>query len=71
MISLYISVYLYILENIMKASLLCFDGDVVWQCLDVESDELQSFVGHKANKQWLWLAMDTQSRQVISGHSIA
>jgi insertion element IS1 protein InsB len=36
--------------------------------LQVEADELCSFVGKKANKQWLWLALDTQSRQVLAFH---
>src|SRR3954466_14733698 len=31
--------------------------------LAVEADELCSFVGKKANKQWLWLALDARSRQ--------
>jgi insertion element IS1 protein InsB len=31
-------------------------------------DELCSFVGKKANKQWLWLALDARSRQVLAFH---
>ena len=27
-----------------------------------------SFVGKKANKQWLWMAMDTQTRQIMACH---
>jgi insertion element IS1 protein InsB len=34
--------------------------------LEVEADELTSFVQKKANKQWIWIAMDAQSRQVIA-----
>ena len=34
--------------------------------LRAEVDELWGFVGKKANKQWLWLAFDSQSRQVIA-----
>jgi insertion element IS1 protein InsB len=30
--------------------------------LEVEADEMWSFVGKKANQQWLWLALDTQTR---------
>ena len=37
-------------------------------CTQAEADELCSFVRKKANKQWLWLAMDTQTRQVIAFH---
>jgi insertion element IS1 protein InsB len=34
--------------------------------LEAEVDELWSFVGRKANKQWLWLAFDKESRQVLA-----
>ena len=33
-----------------------------------EIDEMQSFVGKKANKQWVWLAMAVSSRQIIAFH---
>ncbi len=36
--------------------------------LESEIDEMLSFVGKKANKQWIWLAMDTQSRQIVAFH---
>jgi insertion element IS1 protein InsB len=41
---------------------------VIIQRLDVEADEMCSFVEKKANKQWLWLAMDTTTHQVIAFH---
>jgi insertion element IS1 protein InsB len=41
---------------------------VIIQRLDVEADEVCSFVEKKANKQWLWLAMGTTTRQVIACH---
>jgi insertion element IS1 protein InsB len=34
--------------------------------LEAEVDELWSFVGRKADKQWLWLAFDRESRQVLA-----
>ena len=34
--------------------------------LEAEVDELWSFVGKKADKQWLWLAFDKESRQVLA-----
>jgi insertion element IS1 protein InsB len=37
-------------------------------CLEVEADELWSFVQRKANPQWLWLAMDRQTRQIVAFH---
>jgi insertion element IS1 protein InsB len=36
--------------------------------LEVEADEMSSFVQKKANKQWIWIAMDAISRQVIAFH---
>lgn len=34
--------------------------------IDSEADELWSFVGWKANKQWLWVALDRASRQIVA-----
>jgi len=31
-----------------------------------EADEMWSFVGRKANKQWVWVAIDTETKQVIA-----
>lgn len=31
----------------------------------VQMDELWSFVDHKGNKQWVWLAMDVASREIV------
>lgn len=33
-----------------------------------EADEMHSFVQQKANKQWIWLAMHTATRQIIAFH---
>ena len=33
-----------------------------------EIDEMLSFVGKKANKQWIWIALDVKSRQIIAFH---
>ncbi len=43
------------------------DGVIV-QRLEVEADEAWSFVGKKTNPQWLWLALDAKSRQVVAYH---
>ena len=42
--------------------------DVIMQRLEVEADEMASFVQKKANKQWLWMAMDAKTRQIIAFH---
>jgi insertion element IS1 protein InsB len=36
--------------------------------LEAEADEMWSFVQKKANKQWLWIAMDATTRQIIAFH---
>jgi insertion element IS1 protein InsB len=43
-------------------------GNVMSQRLEVEADEMASFVQKKANKQWIWIAMDAKSRQVMTFH---
>jgi hypothetical protein len=42
--------------------------DVVIRRLEAEADEMWSFVGKKANKPWIWIAMDANTRQVIAFH---
>src|SRR5215813_12129453 len=36
--------------------------------LEAEANEMWSFVQKKANKQWIWLAMDATTRQIIAFH---
>ena len=38
------------------------------QRLEVEADELASFVQKKANKQWVWITMDAKTRQILALH---
>ena len=33
--------------------------------LTVQMDELWSFVDNKKNKQWVWLAIDAETREII------
>ena len=42
--------------------------EVIIQQLEAEADEMWSFVGKRANKQWIWMAMDATTRQVIAFH---
>jgi insertion element IS1 protein InsB len=42
--------------------------DVVLRRLEAEADELWSFVQKKAHKQWIWIAMDAKTRQIIAFH---
>ena len=34
--------------------------------LEAEADEMWSFMQKQANKQWIWIAMDARTRQVIA-----
>jgi IS1 family transposase/transposase-like protein len=36
--------------------------------LIIECDELWSFVGNKENKQWVWLAIDRETREIVGVH---
>lgn len=36
--------------------------------LNVQMDELWSFVDSKGNQQWVWLALDAQTREIIGVH---
>ena len=31
----------------------------------MQCDELWSFVDNKGNKQWIWLALDTDTREIV------
>jgi len=42
--------------------------DVVLRRLEAEADEMWSFVKKKAHKQWIWIAMDAKTRQIIAFH---
>src|SRR5918999_6425948 len=47
---------------------LTYNQDVMIPRLAVEADEMSGFVQKKANKLWIWLAMDTKTRQVMAFH---
>jgi insertion element IS1 protein InsB len=36
--------------------------------LTLECDELWSFVGNKKNKQWVWLALDRDTREIVGAY---
>jgi len=41
---------------------------VLIQRLAVAADGMASFVQQKANKQWIWIAMDAKTRQIMAFH---
>jgi insertion element IS1 protein InsB len=42
--------------------------EVLLGCLEVEADELWSFVQKKANPHWVWIAIDKRARQILAFH---
>ncbi|MDX2097560.1 MAG: IS1 family transposase [Leptolyngbyaceae cyanobacterium bins.59] len=38
------------------------------QRLNVQMDELWSFVDDKGNEQWVWLAIDAETREIVGCH---
>jgi len=56
------------LPDHLHVQLVTCHGDVMIQRLAVEADEMSSFVHKKANKQWIWIAMDAATRQVLASH---
>ena len=36
--------------------------------LTIQCDELWSFVDHKGNKQWVWLGLDADTREIVGVH---
>ena len=44
---------------------------VMMSRLEAEADEMWSFVQKKANKQWIWIAMDAKTRQIIAFHPVS
>ena len=43
-------------------------GPVIFYAVDIECDELWSFVHCKTNKQWVWFALDADTRQIVAFH---
>jgi hypothetical protein len=44
----------------------CEESDI--EIVEMEADELWSFVGSKENRQWLWLAIHRPTRQILAMH---
>ena len=40
--------------------------DIILMKFESEIDEMWSFVSKKTNKQWIWIALDSETRQVIA-----
>ena len=62
-----VDLYLELPDN-LNVRTLKTENDVIIQQLETEVDEMWSFVGKKSNKQWIWIALDAKSKQVIAFH---
>ena len=38
-------------------------GKIIFQC-----DEVWSFLGNKDNQQWIWLALDVNTKEIVDEH---
>jgi len=56
------------LPDHLNCQVKAFAEELIIYTFESEIDEIQSFVGKKANKQWVWLAIDVKSRQIIALH---
>lgn len=56
------------LPDHLNARLVENGKNVIIQTLESEVDELWSFVGSKDNPQWVWIAMEVSTRQIIAFH---
>jgi IS1 transposase len=52
----------------VHVQLLASTHDVTIHRLAAGADAIGSYVGTKANTPWIWIAMDTKTRQVIAFH---
>ena len=60
-----VSEYEQMPDDLNYQSYLKTDKLIIWS-LESELDEMWSSVGSKENKQWIWIAMDAKSRQIIA-----
>jgi IS1 family transposase len=37
--------------------------------MTIQCDELWSFIDNKGNKQWVWLALDANTREIVGVYS--
>ena len=36
--------------------------------MTIQCDEMWSFIGNKGNEQWIWLALDVKTRELVGVH---
>ena len=51
------------LEFLEKRSSAQKKGKIIFQC-----DEAWSFLGNKENQQWIWLALDVNTKEIVDEH---
>ena len=57
--------YAEVPDDLYVSELLNTAQDIDLHCFECENDEAWSFVAHKNNKQWIWVAMHRQSRMIV------
>ena len=59
---------LYPIEDELMNNLYEQKETILHRVFRFEADEMWSFVGNKKNKQWIWLVMNTENRQIVAFH---
>lgn len=63
-----IAVEIALEEDLLVDKLYSEERGLRVEFLGIQLDELWSFVGNKENKQWVWLALNPDNRQIIAFH---
>lgn len=61
------TVYQDLPDNLNAEEVGDYNGVCLWK-FQAQADEVWSFVGSKANRQWIWIAIDAETKQVIAFH---
>lgn len=62
-----VTVYQNLPDNLNAEEVGDYEKVCIWK-FEAQADEVWSFVGSKANRQWIWIALDAETKQVIAFH---
>lgn len=62
-----VEVYQELPDNLNAEEVGDYEEVSLWK-FEAQADEVWSFVGSKANRQWIWIALDAETKQVIAFH---
>lgn len=62
-----VKIYQKLPENLNAEEVGDYGEICLWK-FEVQADEMWSYVKNKENKQWIWIAIDAQTKQIIAFH---